>query len=235
MVLNHNGERPESVLVTFTEINKTGLSFPPTDDELDNDELTPEKIIKIRSTAASNALPGLINRLNDYLRISGAHPVSEIVNTNQVVREVIRSIGQASGARVTFRIGQLPDCFGNRNLIQNVFLNLIDNAMKATAHLESPSISVIANIDDESVVFSVRDNGRGYDPALSDRLFRILEKLHGQEDFEGYGVGLAIVREIVQKHGGRVWAESCLGSTTFSFALPVEKRQSPRSGATVAP
>jgi light-regulated signal transduction histidine kinase (bacteriophytochrome) len=101
-------------------------------------------------------------------------------------------------------------------------VNLLDNACKFSGRRTEPSIDIGASRNGAEVVYHVRDNGVGFDDTFAEKAFGVFQRLHRQEDFEGSGVGLAIVRRIVHRHGGRVWAQARPDEgATFSFALPV--------------
>ncbi|MBA4136479.1 MAG: hypothetical protein C0518_04095 [Opitutus sp.] len=123
---------------------------------------------------------------------------------------------------VQWRVGDLPIVWGDPALLQQVFFNLLDNAVKYTSRREQPVIEVGAQPsgNGQAIVF-VRDNGAGFDMKYVDRLFGVFQRLHTSEQFEGTGVGLAMVKRIVQRHGGRTWAEGTVnGGATFFLELP---------------
>jgi signal transduction histidine kinase len=104
-----------------------------------------------------------------------------------------------------------------------VFSNLIGNAVKYTRGRSDAHVDIEARQEGDAIVFSVRDNGIGFDPAQAAKLFTVFQRLHAEPQYEGSGVGLATVKRIVDRHGGRVWADSRKGDgATFYFSLPAE-------------
>ncbi|MGI8748228.1 MAG: sensor histidine kinase, partial [Deinococcus sp.] len=128
------------------------------------------------------------------------------------------------GRDVSWRVGQLPVVQGDRELLRLVLLNLLSNALKYSQHRPQAVIEVDAERQNAEWVVQVRDNGVGFDPRWAGKLFGAFQRLHRPEEFEGSGVGLATVKRIIARHGGRVWAESQPGEgATFCFALPLEQ------------
>jgi light-regulated signal transduction histidine kinase (bacteriophytochrome) len=120
-----------------------------------------------------------------------------------------------------FDVQVLPSAKGDKSLIRQVWINLISNAIKYSRHKPSTKIEIGAYERDKMMVFYVRDNGAGFDMQYYDKLFGVFQRLHSQEEFEGTGIGLAIVQKIVDRHRGTVWAESVLNEgTSFYFSLP---------------
>jgi signal transduction histidine kinase len=118
-------------------------------------------------------------------------------------------------------IGKLPIARGDEGLIRQVWVNLLDNAVKYSSKVASPYISVNGREEAERLVYEITDNGVGFDSAFSANLFGVFRRLHGARDYPGSGVGLAIVQRIVTRHGGEVWAHSEVNNgATFSFSLP---------------
>jgi signal transduction histidine kinase len=110
---------------------------------------------------------------------------------------------------------------GDRGLLHLVWLNLIDNAIKYTTGMESPRIRIDAEVVGDEVIYSVTDNGIGFDMRYAEKLFGVFQRLHSDAKYPGTGVGLAIAHRIIARHGGRIWARSEPGrGTTFSFAIP---------------
>jgi light-regulated signal transduction histidine kinase (bacteriophytochrome) len=131
-----------------------------------------------------------------------------------------------AGRTVSWRIGDLPDLYGDRSMLRMVFVNLIANAIKFTRPRELAEIAIGSLDDARGVVVFVRDNGVGFDMKYSNKLFRVFQRLHRSEEFEGTGIGLATVQRIIQRHGGSVWAEgSVSGGATFFLAFPPALRR----------
>ena len=131
---------------------------------------------------------------------------------------------QHEGAPVSFRLGTLPQGRGDSVLLGQVWTNLLSNALKFSSHREHPIIEVNAISDEKEHIYFVRDNGAGFDPRYQSKLFEVFQRLHDASEFPGTGVGLALVRRIVSRHGGRVWAESKPDAgATFYFTLPKEQ------------
>ena len=108
-------------------------------------------------------------------------------------------------------------------LIHQVWLNLLSNAIKYSSKKEAPKIEITSEKKDKEIIYSIKDNGVGFSMKYVDKLFGVFQRLHQMDEFEGTGVGLAIVQRIVSKHQGRVWAEAEVDKgATFSFSLPAE-------------
>ncbi len=128
----------------------------------------------------------------------------------------------ASGRELSMELPPLPPCRGDLAMLHQVWINLLGNAIKFTR----PSAAALIEVGGHSVgaenIYYVRDNGAGFDMQYADKLFGVFQRLHGIEEFEGTGIGLAIVKRIITRHGGRVWAEGKVGEgATFYFALPI--------------
>jgi light-regulated signal transduction histidine kinase (bacteriophytochrome) len=172
---------------------------------------------------AARTMGDLIDDLLAFSRLSRAAPRREPVDLGVLVREVVQPLGPEEGqAGVEWRIGTLPVVWADPALLRIVLTNLVGNAVKYSRTRPHPRIEVDASPDqDGQAVVYVRDNGVGFDMEYAGRLFGVFQRLHRAEEFEGTGIGLATVRRIVHRHGGRTWAESRPDEgATFYFTLP---------------
>jgi signal transduction histidine kinase len=144
------------------------------------------------------------------------------VNINKLVQEACETAIPTNQDRaITWKIADLPPVAADPTLLRQVFANLVSNAVKYSGPRSPAVIEIGSEILDREVLFFVRDNGVGFDMAYSGKLFGVFQRLHQESEFEGTGVGLANVRRIVSRHGGRTWAESVLDKgATFYFTLP---------------
>lgn len=144
------------------------------------------------------------------------------VNMDALAHEVAEELGTAAtGRELEFRIDKLPSVIADKAMMRWVMVNLLANAIKFTRSKEAAQIEVGAKTEDKETVFFVKDNGVGFNMQHADKLFGVFQRLHSVEEFEGTGIGLAIVKRVVTKLGGRVWAEGKVneGATVY-FALP---------------
>jgi PAS domain S-box-containing protein len=163
----------------------------------------------------------LVDDLLAFSRL-GRKPLStKKLRTAEIVNQVVRDRRQQAGGRdVVVTVGDLPNVLGDAVLFKQVVVNLVDNAFKYTRTREHAKIEIGWREQAGEQVFYIRDNGVGFDMRYAEKLFGVFERLHRAEDFEGTGVGLAIVQRIIQRHGGRVWAESAVDKgATFYFAM----------------
>ncbi len=131
---------------------------------------------------------------------------------------------EAARERIDFKVGKLPMTTGDPALLHQVWINLLSNAIKFTSRRERAVIEVGSKRSEQEAVYYVRDNGAGFDIQYMDKMFGVFQRLHSEDEFEGTGVGLAIVQRIVQRHGGRVWAEGEVDKgATLYFSLPRER------------
>ena len=174
----------------------------------------------IRSNARS--MSELIDGLLAFSHL-GRQPLDQAeVNMEEVAKSAFDEIQAANKERpVQIKLHALPLAFGDRTMIRQVWYNLISNAFKFTRPKPNPSIEIGSQEGGNQHTYYVRDNGVGFDMQYSPKLFGVFQRLHGVDDFEGTGVGLALVQRIVLRHGGRVWAEGKVNEgATIYFSLP---------------
>lgn len=179
----------------------------------------------------------LVDDLLNLGRVGRREPVLQVAGLRSIVDEVIGGLNLEAGERsVEWKIGELPYVECDTALMQQVFQNLLSNALKFTRPRKRAVIEVGQEQRDGETVICVRDNGVGFSMKYADKLFGVFQRLHRAEDFEGTGVGLATVQRIIQKHGGRIWAEAELDKgASFYFTLGssearVEKTESTTAG-----
>ncbi len=163
----------------------------------------------------------LIDDLLAFSRTSRQPLNVQPVNSRDVVNAALADLKAVEEApRLNIQIGDLPDCEADPSLLRQVWLNLLSNALKYTKNRDPALVTIGSRRDGEADVFFVQDNGAGFDMKYADKLFGVFQRLHLAEEYEGTGVGLALVQRIVQRHGGRVWTEAEVNrGATFYFTL----------------
>ncbi len=164
----------------------------------------------------------LIEDILAFSRVSRQELAVSDIDMGSLVQDTLRELAPAMADRaIEMKVGALPRVVGDPRMLQRVWTNLLDNAIKYTGPKPDTVIEVGARAEGGETVFFVKDNGVGFNMQYADKLFGLFQRLHGTEQFLGTGIGLAIVKRIVTRHGGRVWAESKVGEgATFYFALP---------------
>jgi len=178
-----------------------------------------ESLQRIRENAARMAQ--LIDRLLDFCSLGWVPLTKHSAAPADIARAVVEELRpEFANRRVDIEIGRMPSCQADTALLKQVYANLLSNAVKYTRGRDPAAIKVGCRKDTDSPVYFVQDNGAGFDMNYAHKLFQVFQRLHSADQFEGTGVGLAIVQRIVQRHGGRVWAESQLDKgATFYFTL----------------
>jgi PAS domain S-box-containing protein len=174
-------------------------------------------------SASARQMGRLIDDLLSFSRMGrAAFQPKEVADHDALVATAIRE-GRWERP-ITWSVAPLPRVYADPAMLQLVWANLLDNAVKYSGKVASPRIEVGGQADPATgeLVFFVRDNGAGFDMRYADKLFGVFQRLHGPAEFEGTGIGLANVRRIITRHGGRTWAEGAVGrGATFYFSLPV--------------
>ena len=174
--------------------------------------------------AGAQKMGALIDDLLTFARLNRQALSKRPFDSVKLVREILDELGYPWPERhVQIRFGELPQSIGDRALLKQVWLNLLSNALKYTCKREDAVLEIGCTKVRGADAFFVRDNGIGFDMRFADKLFGVFQRFHRAEDFEGTGVGLAIVQRIINRHGGRVWAEAAVGKgAVFYFTLSEE-------------
>lgn len=163
----------------------------------------------------------LIDDLLAFSRMGRKELVRLPVDMNRLVESVIADLVQATGSQAQIKVHPLLPAYGDPSLLSHVYSNLVSNAIKYSLKKANPEVEIGSYEQDDDHVYYIKDNGAGFDMNYVHKLFGVFQRLHTQDEFEGTGVGLAIVQRIVVKHGGKVWAEGKTGEgATFYFSLP---------------
>lgn len=168
----------------------------------------------------SSRMTQLMDDFLAFFRVARKDVKQEQIAMTAVAREAIATVQVDHKRAINFRVGKLPAARGDPAMVLQVFVNLISNAVKFTSQREQAEVEIGVLPQRRPTVYYVKDNGVGFNMKYYNRLFGVFERLHRREEFDGTGIGLAIVQKIVQRHGGTVWAESTLHQgATFYFTL----------------
>jgi len=173
-------------------------------------------------SSAARRMGQLIDDLLAFSRM-GRNEMSKMpVDLNALTQEIVQELApETQGRAIRWRIADLPTVSGDRAMLRQVLTNLIANALKFTQGRTPAEVDIDCQAGEKETIIFVRDNGVGFDMAYADKLFGVFQRLHSTEEFEGTGIGLANVRRIINRHGGRVWAEGEVNQgATFYFSLP---------------
>ncbi len=185
-------------------------------------QLEPEAS-RITNNIMTNAkkMGQLIDDLLTFSRLGRKKLVKRIILMQDMVSNLCDEIkDKESNGNIQFRITELKPAKGNITAIEQVWVNLISNAVKYSGGKEKPIIEIGSEIKGDEIIYHIKDNGAGFDMHYADKLFGVFQRLHSDEEFEGTGVGLAIVKRLIGRHGGRVWAEAKVDEgATFYFTL----------------
>jgi PAS domain S-box-containing protein len=184
-------------------------------------ELTSEAMKMVRTIQRnSGRMTQLMDDFLAFFRVARKDIKQETIVMTSVAREAIATVSVDGKRQIEFRVNTLPPAKGDPAMVLQVLVNLISNSVKFTALREKAEIEIGSVPDRTPTVYYVKDNGVGFNMKYYSRLFGVFERLHRREEFDGTGIGLAIVQKIVQRHGGSVWAESAVDNgATFYFTL----------------
>jgi light-regulated signal transduction histidine kinase (bacteriophytochrome) len=164
----------------------------------------------------------LIDDLLAFSRIGRSEVKKSRVSLGRLVKGTLKDLEEETRDRdIAWNLGELPEAYCDSSMLRLVFVNLISNAVKFTRPRAKAKIEIGCIAEKDEFIFFVRDNGVGFDPKYQDKLFGVFQRLHHQDEFEGTGIGLANVRRLIHRHGGRTWAEGEIANgATFYFSLP---------------
>lgn len=188
--------------------------------ETEHEQLSvPGRTLLDRIVKNSNRMGDLIDDILEYSRSSRSKLNKQTVDMELLAQSVLRE-QQEFHPRAQVRIGSLPKVEGDNTMLRQILANLVDNALKYSAKQETPEVEIGAVAGESETLFYVKDNGAGFDMTYAGKLFGVFQRLHKESEFPGTGVGLAIVKRLVERHGGRVWAEAAPnGGACFYFTL----------------
>ncbi|MGF7118215.1 PAS domain-containing sensor histidine kinase [Methanobacterium oryzae] len=215
-ITSHDLQEPLRTIASYA-----GLLKRRYEGQLDKDA---DDFIEFMVSGASR-MKEMIQGLLDYSRVGTKGEKFTIFNAQKSLDFALTNLKlsiEENDAEITY--DELPDIFADEDQITRVFQNLIGNAIKFRKEDETPKIHVSAQKEDNEYFFSVSDNSIGMEQEYGDKIFEIFKRLHAIGEYEGTGIGLAIVKRIIERHGGRIWVESELGKgSTFYFTLPLIK------------
>ena len=172
----------------------------------------------------TNRMGQLIDDILKFSRTGRLEITFSEIDMEGLAREVVAELQPADG-KLLMEIEHIPSAKGDRAMMHQVFVNLLSNAIKFSRFKNPAMIKVGGSIEGGEAIYYVRDNGAGFDMQYAEKLFGVFQRLHGVDEFEGTGIGLAIVKRIITRHGGRVWAEGKLNEgATIYFALPTKEK-----------
>jgi light-regulated signal transduction histidine kinase (bacteriophytochrome) len=175
-----------------------------------------------RIEGSARKMSQLIDDLLSFARVSTQEIRRSEIDMEALAGKVFEELKPVMGERnIRFEVNGLPPAYGDMPMLRQVIVNFLTNAIKFTRTRETPVIEVGGYKEKRGNVYYVRDNGVGFDREFSDRLFGLFQRMHASQQFEGTGIGLFMIKQIIEKHGGRVWAEGEPDKgATFYFGLP---------------
>ncbi|MBD2179128.1 GAF domain-containing protein [Pseudanabaena sp. FACHB-1998] len=164
----------------------------------------------------------LIDDLLNLSRLNRKEISRQSISINSMVQRILKDFdAEINNRQVEVSVDDLPDCQADSSLLTQVWINLISNAVKYTSKIANAQIKIGVQSHNQEIIYFIRDNGAGFDMQYADKLFGVFQRMHLEQEFEGTGIGLAIAQRIVQRHGGRIWAEAAVNQgATFYFTIP---------------
>ena len=162
----------------------------------------------------------LIDDLLTFSQLGRKEMKKTSVDMNELTKEVLTEINKSFSHQAKIKVSKLHHVKADYGLLHQVMFNLISNGVKYSSKKTNPVVEITSEEKEGEVIFSVKDNGAGFDMKYADKLFGVFQRLHSQEEYEGTGVGLAIVLRVIARHKGRVWADGKVNEgATFKFSL----------------
>lgn len=166
----------------------------------------------------------LIDDLLEFSKLGRKEIVRTNIEMNVLVKESLKEVVDGRETNASITIEDLPPCLADRALLYQVWINLISNAVKYSSKKQSPEIHIGTTLLNDQMVYYIKDNGAGFNMDYAKMLFKVFQRLHSPQEFEGTGIGLAIIARIIAKHGGSIWAEGEVDNgATFFFSIPNNK------------
>ncbi len=190
------------------------------------DTMSPADRNRIVNTISNNAMlmGQLIDDLLEFSKLGRKEVKFNAVDMQAMVRGCISELTYDVDKTYDFKIQKLPACEADGSMIKQVWMNLLGNALKYSSKIDNPVVEVGATVSENIVTYYVKDNGVGFDMKYAGKLFGVFQRLHRKDEFEGTGVGLALVKRVIDRHQGKLWAEAKPGKgAKFYFSLPVKQ------------
>jgi len=184
-----------------------------------------KRLLSVVDRNATN-MGALIDDLLDFTRMNRTEISGQVIDLDDMVNHIINDLHEMEKGRgIKFKIEPLGFIKGDLSMMRQVWINLISNAIKYTRKTDHPLIEISSHVEEKKRVFVIRDNGVGFDMKYAHKLFGVFQRLHKAEDFEGTGVGLALVHRIISRHGGNIWADAAPNQgAAFSFYTDMEPK-----------
>ena len=224
--LSHNMRGPIRQLISFSENLQ---------EDLDDGRLTPREQEDISAiNQASRNMGALIDDLLDYMKTGSSELELARIDLDTIIRNVVRVINKISSPKINWTIDPLPTIYGDHLLHTQLWQNLLENAAKFSARQNPAEIRLAVSREEQFWIFTLEDNGVGFPEAGADKMFEMFQRLHKRSEFPGTGIGLAQVKQIVERHGGSIQAENRTDSpgARFILRLPIEPNGLTESPAT---
>ncbi|MBD2179127.1 AAA family ATPase [Pseudanabaena sp. FACHB-1998] len=211
--VSHDLRAPLRAIVGFSRILQEDYG-----DRLDSEGNRFIKVVRDNAQRMGELIDDLLN----LSRLNRKEISRQSISINSMVQRILKDFDtEINNRQVEVSVDDLPDCQADSSLLTQVWINLISNAVKYTSKIANAQIKIGVQSHNQEIIYFIRDNGAGFDMQYADKLFGVFQRMHLEQEFEGTGIGLAIAQRIVQRHGGRIWAEAAVNQgATFYFTVP---------------